>query len=452
MLTAKDNERLSQVGPGTPMGEFLRRYWYPIAAAAELTEATPTRAVRLLGEDLVFYRDRSGDYGLIGQRCAHRRVSLVYGVPEEHGLRCQYHGWMYDATGQCIEQPFEETVNPEAHFKERVKLLGYPVQELGGLVFAYLGPQPAPLLPRWGPLVWENAVRDIVSILLPCNWLQCQENSLDPVHTEWLHGYYGTFIREQMEAGEHAEQGDIDGPRQPIDPRQFKRPKHLKIGFDVFKYGVIKRRVVEGSTEEDDGWAIGHPILFPNILLVGSPKSATLQFRVPMDDTNTYHVSIYNFRAAPGVEIPRQEVVPHRRVPLYNEDGTFASQNIQFHQDYQAWASQGPIALRDLERLGESDIGIIRFRQLLKDQMELVQDGGDPMNTFRDASTNVSLDDLPLERIRFASLERRASPDGSLPRQFRYFPSEAGESTDRAAIENVLLTWANVDPEAIPVM
>ena len=112
MITEELNEKLTHVGPGTPMGNLLRRYWHPFAALAELDER-PTRPVRLLGEDLVLFRDRSGDLGLIGRVCAHRRVDLSYGIPEEHGLRCMYHGWMFDATGQCIEQPFEETVHPD---------------------------------------------------------------------------------------------------------------------------------------------------------------------------------------------------------------------------------------------------------------------------------------------------------------------------------------------------
>ena len=116
MLTSTENERLTQVGPGTPMGALFRRYWHPIATTGELAES-PTKVIRLLGEDLVLYRDRSGTYGLIDQLCAHRRVDLSYGIPEEQGLRCMYHGWMYDETGQCIEQPFEETVHPDGRFK-----------------------------------------------------------------------------------------------------------------------------------------------------------------------------------------------------------------------------------------------------------------------------------------------------------------------------------------------
>ena len=431
MLSIEENERLTQVGPGTPGGELMRRYWHPVAAAAELSEAHPTKAVRILGEDLVLYRDRSGDIGLIGQRCAHRRVSLVYGVPEEHGLRCQYHGWMYDATGQCIEQPFEETVNPEARFKEKVRLAGYPVQEAHGLIFAYLGPEPAPLLPRWAPMVWDNTVHDIAITLLPCNWLQCQENSLDPVHLEWLHGYYGAYTR--AEAGVASPFDNGQGPVFP--PRRQNR--HQKIQFDLFKYGIIKRRIYQGGSEEDDDWKHGHPIMFPNVLLVGSPQHATLQFRVPIDDSHTYHVSIYTWRAAPGHSAPRQDVVPYRYVQLRDDNGEFAHQVYTFNQDYMAWATQGPVAERDQERLGESDTGIILFRRLLQEQTDLVLDGGEPLNVFREPGSEI-IEDLPLEKVRFGSGGRR---------WLRYFPQESGETSAVADIEAVLETYT--EPELV---
>jgi 5,5'-dehydrodivanillate O-demethylase len=131
------------VGPGAPGGELMRRYWHPIAASGELNEK-PTKSVRILGEDLILYKDRSGTLGLIDESCPHRRVNMLYGIPEEKGLRCPYHGWLMDEAGQCIEMPAEA---PDSTFKDRVKVKGYPAQELGGLVFAYLGPEPAPLLP-----------------------------------------------------------------------------------------------------------------------------------------------------------------------------------------------------------------------------------------------------------------------------------------------------------------
>jgi 5,5'-dehydrodivanillate O-demethylase len=148
MLSIAQNEAMTRVGRGSPMGELMRRYWHPIAATSELDD-NPTKRVRILGEDLVLYKDRSGTLGLIDLLCPHRRVDMSYGIPEEHGLRCMYHGWMFDETGQCTEQPFEETVHPDGRFKEKVRISSYPVEALAGMVFAYLGPQPAPLLPNW---------------------------------------------------------------------------------------------------------------------------------------------------------------------------------------------------------------------------------------------------------------------------------------------------------------
>ncbi len=421
MLGKEDNLLISSVGPGTPGGELLRRYWHPIAAAGEL-DKKPTKAVTLLGEELTLYKDRAGHLGLIGRRCPHRRVSLVYGVPEEDGLRCQYHGWKFDATGQCVEAPFEDTVNPEARFRDRIKIDGYPVQVAGGLVFAYLGPQPIPLLPRWAPLTWQEAVHDIAITVLPCNWLQCQENSLDPVHVEWLHSYYGGWVRDTQ---------GLPGRAQP-------RAEHLKIRFRQFNYGIIKNRLVKGADETHDDWVIGHPILFPNILLVGSPESATLQWRVPIDDTHTFHVSLYSWQAAPGKTAPKQERVPYRYVQLLDEDGEFTSQTYTFNQDYMAWATQGELALRDQEKLGESDIGIIMFRQMLKQQIELVRDGGEPMNVFREAGSD-AITDVPLERIKFGAKRPM--------RSLQYFPGEAGYSEDADKIEQVLRTYAEEERE-----
>ena len=236
MLTQKMNERLTQVGPGTPMGTLLRRYWYPVAALSEL-KANPTKAVRLLGEDLVLYQDRSGTLGLIEASCAHRRVHMLYGIPEERGLRCPYHGWLYDESGQCLEMPAEA---PESTFPSRVQIKAYPVEALGGLVFAYLGPAPVPLLPQWDVFVRGNVLRDVGMAIVPCNWLQIMENSLDPVHTEHLHRYFTHYVMERLGKGKD-------------DPKYWRfapevRP-HVKIGFDVFEHGIIKRRVLKGDTE-----------------------------------------------------------------------------------------------------------------------------------------------------------------------------------------------------------
>src|SRR6267142_158316 len=309
MLSHEENELLTQVGRGTPMGELLRRYWYPVAAASELIER-PTKAVRILGEDLVLYRDKQGRPGLIGPQCAHRRMSLVLGIPEKNGLRCPYHGWLYDRNGKCLEQPYEQAEDPDSRFKDRIHMPAYPLEELGGLIFAYLGPQPAPLLPRWELFVRDGVLRDIGAAVIPCNWLQIMENSLDPVHVEWLHGRFADYVLERL--------------GRPELKRKFYRPgggtgngvgdrwAHEKIGFDEFPYGIIKRRVVAGRTEQDPEWRIGHPVLFPNILRVGS----NFQYRVPVDDTHTLHVWFTAYPQPPEAEVPRQDTIHFYTVPL----------------------------------------------------------------------------------------------------------------------------------------
>ncbi|MDA1174601.1 MAG: aromatic ring-hydroxylating dioxygenase subunit alpha [Chloroflexi bacterium] len=427
MLSVERNHELTAVGKGTPMGELMRRYWHPVAATAELDER-PTKSVRLLGEDLVLYKDRSGTLGLIDALCPHRRVDMSYGIPEEHGLRCMYHGWMFNETGQCIEQPFEETVHPDGRFKEKVKIAGYPVEELAGLVFAYLGPLPAPLVPRWEALTWTDGYSDISLAMLPCNWLQCQENSLDPVHLEWNHGYWSMYQMGLLERESTAKEQPAILPR-----------AHQRIGFDVFDRGMIKRRIVEGSTEADHDWAVGHPAVFPNILFVGDQVKCNFQFRVPVDDETTLHITWFFYRGAPGTHVERQNTIPFWYVPLYDDRGRVTAELVN-HQDFAAWVTQEPIADRSKEILGESDRGIILYRKLLQDQMALVADGGDPMNTIRSEAENEAVA-LPLEG--WPTMMNTA-------RYTDYVALQDGEPVAYADdIRSVLATWASVTPEAL---
>ena len=424
-----DNELLTRVGPGTPTGELMRRYWHPVCGTDDLQRSPfRTKEIKLLGEELVVYRDRSGTLGVVGKYCPHRRASLAYGVVEEDGIRCQYHGWKFDETGKCVEQPFEDTTHPEDNFRDKCGLLAYQAEELGGLVFVYMGPQPAPLLPRWGILTWEDCVRDIAIANLPCNWLQAQENSLDSTHTEHLHDYASRYFHEVL-AGE--------------EPTFERGRKHTQIGFDVYKYGIIKRRTTDDRGEDHPRWATGHSILFPNILW----HNGVIQWRVPADDTHTTHISLYVWRAAPGTTAPRQDVVPSREVELRDSNGEFAGLTFLFNQDYMCWATQGEIAQRQLEKLGEGDKGIILYRKMLRDQVNLVREGQEPtINILREPEENVGLE---YPAIPHESGVRVGAPEG---RGFKYRPSEGGYSRDAEKIEATMATWKTLTPEiAVPV-
>ncbi|MSQ28425.1 MAG: aromatic ring-hydroxylating dioxygenase subunit alpha [Dehalococcoidia bacterium] len=390
MLTREANERLTRVGPGTPMGTLLRRYWHPIAASVEL-EKQPVKKVRVLGEDLVLYRDRSGNLGLIDEPCPHRRVSMEDGIPEQEGLRCPYHGWLFNHEGRCLEQPAEPW---NSTFKDRVFTKAYRAQELGGLVFAYLGPEPAPLLPRYDLLVWDNVVRHIGVSVVPCNWVQCMENSLDPVHVEYLHGKFMEYVWSRR------------GRTLPADGGV--RMRHEKIAFDLFPYGMIKRRVVRGKSEEDDGWTVGHPVIFPNILRVGvGPCNYGFQYRTPIDDTHTYHVAYGVYR--PGIPVSPQEFIPYYDIPMRTEDGQ-PNLEVILVQDYHAWMSQGPIAQRDKEHLGQTDIGVIMYRELLAEQTARVEQGQEPMGLIHDPGENECIA-LPQETMPYdVRLNSRLTP------------------------------------------
>ena len=373
MLSAQQNERITRVGPGTPGGELFRRYWLPIATNQELRDSY-TKPVRILGEDLTLFRDKSGTIGLIDQRCAHRRVDLRLGIPEETGLRCPYHGWLYDADGQCLEMPAEDEAST---FASRIKLKAYPVRELGGLIFAYLGPQPAPVLPRWNIFVKPNAYRIVGQTMLNANWLQCQENSVDTVHLEWDHGRWGLHALE--------EKGITDERRW----RRFRYAMrhHVAIDFKPFEHGILKYRLQEGEDPATSvNWNHGHPMVFPNIVYIGARGEEEFQIRVPVDDEHTWHLVYHVYDPGPDVLVPEQEHIPTFEVPV----DPLPEWILQ--QDLAVWEAQSPIMERDKERLAATDKGLIMMRKMIDEQIRVVEDGGDPINVFREEHDRIPLE------------------------------------------------------------
>ena len=385
MLSEAQNRALTQVGAGTRMGELLRRYWMPIAAVLEL-EDHPVKPVRLLGQDLVLYRDGGGRYGLLDRHCAHRRADLSYGWVEACGLRCHYHGWLWDERGRCVGQPFEETVHPDARFKDRVRVTAYPVEAKAGLLWAYLGPPPAPLLPTWEPFTWRNGFVQIVFAEIPCNWVQCQENSIDPVHFEWLHSNWGRRLQ------------GVDGDRPPT---------HLRLGFDEFEFGFTYRRVLEGQSEQDELWTVGRTCLWPNCLFTG----AHFEWRVPVDDTNTLSVGWFFDRVPNEMEPFTQDRIPYWYSPI-NEarTGRWITTHVM-NQDFVAWVGQDAVADRTQEHLGESDRGVITMRKRMLEQAELVARGGEPKAVIRNPAQNACVRLPIIGREHFVGGYSRAKSD-----------------------------------------
>jgi 5,5'-dehydrodivanillate O-demethylase len=359
MLTQEENELLTRVGPGTPAGRLLRRYWHVVAASSELTEERPKKRVRVLGEDLVLFRDRSGGHGLVAEHCSHRGASLYYGFVEEDGLRCAYHGWKYDASGKCLEQPFESS---EGRFKEKIQHPAYPVEKLAGLLFAYMGPsEKKPILPKWDVLMRQDGERKLeICQLLRCNWFQAMENSVDPVHTYYLHSH---TLRLKGNA-DH-----VPYHYRPLSKMEFELVVHPTWA------GIQKQRFFAGDNVPVEA---PHPLVFPNMLLVPVRNGYAMHFRTPIDDYNT---QIFQFRFRPikdGATVAQSEDPPVEFVGTKNEAGEFHMENFA-SQDQMAWETQGPIADRAKEHLGESDRGIILFRKLLKDQVRAVENGANPI-------------------------------------------------------------------------
>ncbi len=353
MLTKEENDLLARVESGTPCGELLRRYWWPLAPKAEIDEVA-IRPIRLLGEDLVLFKDGSGRYGLLDEHCSHRGVSLRYGRIEPDGLRCPYHGWKYAVDGRCLEIPSE---GPDGTHRDHIRHPSYPVQEMGGVLFGYLGPEPAPLLPRWDIVAREDWVRRVViHPVLDCNWLQPMENAVDPEHLYWLHGYTGGAPSTRDEYSD----------------------------FELFEYGIYKYHYGEKRVEV-------HPLVFPNILR--GPGNVA-HFRIPMDDAHTRIIYVIYSPTEDGGP-SGQTYVPYKYVgPIkapYDDHGyprdrhhmsSFAS------QDGMAWETQGMLADRSRERLVSSDKGVVMLRNLLRLQIEKVKRGEDPMGVIRDVEDN----------------------------------------------------------------
>ena len=368
MLNREENEMFTRVGPGTPAGSLLRRYWHPIGPAEEITAEKPKKRLKILGEELVLFRDAQGRHGLVAEHCPHRAASLYYGTVEDDGIRCPYHGWKFDVHGKCLEQPFEPA---GSGFKEKVCQTAYPVQEMAGLLFTYMGPNPTPLLPRWDLLVREDGFRKIV--VLPvhnCNWLQTMENSVDPTHTYFLHAHQ--FKARGMAGGDYY--------YRPIEKLEFEEVR------GPLWAGVLKKRTYADANETET--EAGHPLIFPNMLYAPQGPDLVIHWRTPIDDTHTYIIWMTFRPSAQGERVEQPERPPVEYLPqLMTPEGEYQMTSFA-SQDMMAWETQGAVFDRSRENLGAADRGITLYRKMLREQIKVVQDGGEPLGLIRDPEKN----------------------------------------------------------------
>jgi 5,5'-dehydrodivanillate O-demethylase len=363
------------------MGNYLRMYWWPIASTAEFKDKD-AKAVRILGEDLVLYRDLSGRWGLIDRMCAHRHADMSFGFVEEDGIRCPYHGWMYGADGSLVEAPFEDTVNPNNQLKSQCKLKAYKVKELAGMLFVYLGPSPAPELPVFDFFNWTHGIIEVVRIDMKNNWLHHQENSYDPVHFEWSHENW-------------------DVRRRGGDKTQYAS-RYVGFEFNEFSHGYDRPHFRTDGGKSDSRTSL---TMWPNGKVrhfAGRPRKGEnsdypigktfIKWVIPVDRDNAYYM-IWNFIQMPvGAKIPKDNVT-YWNPSLFNADGT-PDHTIQLNQDIIICGGHGYYPeTRDNEFLAESDRGIVMFRKKLFEELENFKNGKDPKGVIRDpeAAKNVTI-------------------------------------------------------------
>lgn len=362
-------DELTRVGRGTPMGELLRRYWHPVGLSGDATE-TP-RQVRVLGEDLILFRDGAGRPGLLHPRCAHRGASLYYGRVEEDGIRCCYHGWKFAVDGACLEQPCEP--DQGAATCGKVRQPHYPVQERYGLIFAYMGPpEKQPVLPRYDVLENLNPGEFIEAddssigsggpVIVPCNWLQHYENVMDPFHVPILHG---SFSGNQFIA------------KMALMPR---------VTFEYTERGVrsIQLRDLDNGVHRRITEAV-----LPTVRAVASPRAevdgpcSLLGWVLPIDDTS---FRIYSAGRVSEVGA-LAKIRSHFNGKLWHE--LTEEEHQQFPGDYEAQVSQGDITWHSHENLTSTDQGVSMLRRVYRRQLAALEAGQEPMGVAFEAENDL---------------------------------------------------------------
>jgi phenylpropionate dioxygenase-like ring-hydroxylating dioxygenase large terminal subunit len=382
VASAEENELLTRTGPGTPAGELLRRYWQPVALSEELLIGGAPLPVRIMSEDLVLFRDDAGQPGLLGIHCAHRGADLSYGRLEDGGLRCIYHGWLYDRTGRCLEQPGEPAGST---FHERIHHRAYPCQEIGGYIFTYMGPSEPPLLPRFEFLITDADHNFAAKRLNECNFLQGLEGTYDPQHLGFLHLIYSA-------------------PDDPVQGYLAADPSP-SIEVEERENGVCVMRRLRIS--EDQYFVKSNKYVVPNMSVAAATVSGyTFHWYVPIDDESCF---IYDAVFSRDVPLDRERLLRSRSERdgnyrlLRNRDNrylqdreemrtrTFSGIGTSFNaQDACVIEGAGRIQDRTQEHLGYTDKGIVAARAVYLRAIREVQSGRDAPTVVRDPALNRS--------------------------------------------------------------
>jgi len=360
----QEDTELTHVGPETLCGEYMRRFWQPICYADDLRDL-PLK-LRILGEDLVAFRDGSGEVGLVELHCPHRGTSLEFGLVGAKGIRCCYHGWLFACDGAILETPGEP---PESTLKDRLFHGAYPIHEVHGIVFAYLGsPEAIPVFPTYDSFM-RPGYRMIPGqkYFYPCNWLQILENAMDPVHTAFLH----TIVSGAVFTDEFGVLPELEFVETPVGIIYIAT---RRVGDNIWARMV--ENVLPNLQQVAPIWETGHK---------EHPFSGPMMSRwiVPLDDTNTMLIEFRHVSETEGIVTP--DWWADRSIMLPGQLGAETYEEGQRRPgDFEAQVSQRPVAVHGLEHLGATDRGITLFRNQIRRGIRAVKAGADPVGLFRD--------------------------------------------------------------------
>ncbi len=427
MLIREQNERVTQTGPGTPAGSLMRRYWQPAALVEELHGERSAVPVRLLGEDLVLYREETGGYALLGRRCPHRGVDLAYGRLEDGGLRCPFHGWLFDGTGRCLEQPAE----PEGStFHTKIRHTAYPCLAKNGIVFAWMGAGEPPPLPAFDCMAAPDDYSFAFKGLIEANWLQAVEVGIDPAHASFLHRY---FEDEDPDQGYGQQFRDRSaGTDVPLTKLLRENPRP-DIRVEETGYGL---RITSLRNLGNTGTHVRVTNLaFPNAIVIPLSTDMVLtQWHVPVDDESCYWYGMFtDFRKRTDKRTMREQRIQLYDLPDYRpkrgkangygynpveqrtKTYTGMGMDINVHDNW-AVESPGPIFDRTREHLGASDRAITANRKLLMAAIDAVEKGSSPTIDLATCEAPLAVDTLAVAgdwRAHWRTVEadrRSASP------------------------------------------